>query len=54
MACGDRRRLVLLQTLSTRDFDELAQPFQRWDLRIRQLGLPGLFPGQLIQHLVKR
>jgi AraC family ethanolamine operon transcriptional activator len=45
-ARGDRRRLVLLRTLSTRDFDELAQAFQRWDLRIRQLGR-GPFRGQL-------
>src|SRR5262249_49057780 len=33
-----RRRLVLLQTLLTHDFDELAQAFPQWDLRIRQLG----------------
>jgi AraC family transcriptional regulator, ethanolamine operon transcriptional activator len=45
-ARGNRRRLVLLRTLSTRDFDELAQVFQRWDLRIRQLGC-GPFRGQL-------
>src|SRR5260370_35678107 len=41
-----RRRLVLLQTLKTGDFDELAQAFHRWDLRIRQLGR-GPFQGQL-------
>jgi hypothetical protein len=29
---------MLLQTLSTRDFDELAGAFPRWDLRLRQLG----------------
>jgi AraC family ethanolamine operon transcriptional activator len=46
MGRGDRRRLVPLETLSTRDFDELAQAFQRWDLRIRQLGR-GPFRGQL-------
>jgi hypothetical protein len=38
--------LVLLQTLSTRDPDELAQGFRRWDLRFRQLG-GGPFRGQL-------
>jgi AraC family transcriptional regulator, ethanolamine operon transcriptional activator len=37
---------VLLQQLSTRDFDELAQAFQRWDLRFRQLGR-GPFLGRL-------
>ena len=30
--------LVLLQTLSTRDPDELAEGFRRWELRFRQLG----------------
>jgi AraC family ethanolamine operon transcriptional activator len=35
-----------LQTLSTRDFDELAGAFPRWDLRFRQLGR-GPFQGQL-------
>jgi AraC family ethanolamine operon transcriptional activator len=37
---------VLLQTLRTRDFDELAEAFPRWDLRFRQLGR-GPFRGQL-------
>ena len=37
---------MLLQTLSTRDPDELAQGFRRWDLRFRQLG-GGPFRGQL-------
>jgi hypothetical protein len=32
-----RRRLMRLQTLSTRDFDELAKAFPGWDLRFRQL-----------------
>jgi AraC family ethanolamine operon transcriptional activator len=42
---GNRRRLVL-QTLKTRDIDELAEGFPRWDLRFRQLGR-GPFRGQL-------
>jgi AraC family ethanolamine operon transcriptional activator len=46
MARGIRRRLVLVQTLSTRDFDELAEGFRRWDLRFRQLG-GGPFRGEL-------
>jgi len=37
---------VLLQSLNTGDFDELAEAFLRWDLRIRQLGR-GPFRGQL-------
>ena len=37
---------MLLQALSTPDFDELSQAFRRWDLRIRQLGR-GPFRGQL-------
>jgi len=37
---------VLLQTLRTRDFDELAEGFRRWDLRFRQLG-GGPFRGEL-------
>jgi hypothetical protein len=37
---------VLLQTLRTHDFDELAQAFPQWDLRFRQLGR-GPFRGQL-------
>jgi AraC family ethanolamine operon transcriptional activator len=37
---------MLLQTLSTRDPDELAQGFRRWELRFRQLG-GGPFRGQL-------
>ena len=37
-ARGNGRRLVLLQTLRTHDFDELAGVFRRWDLRLRQLG----------------
>jgi hypothetical protein len=32
----DRRRLVLLQTLETRDFDEMAQALPQWDLRFLQ------------------
>jgi AraC family transcriptional regulator, ethanolamine operon transcriptional activator len=43
---GNRRRLVLLQTLRTRDFDELAEALPRWDLRVRQLGR-GPFRGHL-------
>jgi len=43
---GNRRRLVLLHTLRTSDFDELAEAFPRWDLRFRQLGR-GPFRGQL-------
>jgi hypothetical protein len=45
-ARGNRRRPVLLQTLSTRDFDELVQAFPRWGLRFRQLGR-GPFRGHL-------
>ena len=37
---------MLLQTLRTRDPDELAQGFPRWDLRFRQLG-GGSFRGEL-------
>ena len=37
---------MLLQTLRTRDFDELAQAFPQWDLRFRQLGR-GPFRGQV-------
>jgi AraC family ethanolamine operon transcriptional activator len=37
---------MLLQTLSTRDPDELAEGFRRWELRFRQLG-GGPFRGQL-------
>jgi AraC family ethanolamine operon transcriptional activator len=37
---------MLLQTLSTRDFDELADGFGRWELRFRQLG-SGPFRGEL-------
>jgi AraC family ethanolamine operon transcriptional activator len=37
---------VLLQTLRTRDPDELAEGFHRWDLRFRQLG-GGPFRGEL-------
>jgi AraC family ethanolamine operon transcriptional activator len=37
---------VLLQTLRTRDFDELAEAFPRWDLRFRQVGR-GTFRGEL-------
>ena len=37
---------MLLQTLCTRDFDELAQGFPLWDIRCRQLGR-GPFRGQL-------
>jgi AraC family ethanolamine operon transcriptional activator len=46
MECDNKRRLVLLQTLRTRDFDELAQAFPHWDLRFRQLGR-GPFRGQI-------
>src|SRR5262249_50375236 len=42
---GTRRRLVLLQTFTTQDFDELADALPRWDLRCRQLGR-GPFRGQ--------
>jgi AraC family ethanolamine operon transcriptional activator len=35
-----------LQTLNTRDFDELAEAFPGWDLRFRQLGR-GPFRGRL-------
>jgi AraC family ethanolamine operon transcriptional activator len=35
-----------LQTLSTRDPDELAEGFRRWELRFRQLG-GGAFRGEL-------
>jgi AraC family ethanolamine operon transcriptional activator len=41
-----REPLMLLQTLSTRNFDELADGFRRWDLRFRQLG-GGPFRGEL-------
>jgi AraC family ethanolamine operon transcriptional activator len=37
---------MLLQTLTTRDPDELAEGFRRWDLRFRQLG-GGSFRGEL-------
>jgi AraC family ethanolamine operon transcriptional activator len=37
---------MLLRTLRTRDFDELAGAFPRWDLRLRQLGR-GPFRGRL-------
>jgi len=37
---------MLLQSLSTRDFDEMAEAFPRWDLRVRQLGR-GPFRGHL-------
>jgi AraC family ethanolamine operon transcriptional activator len=43
---GKRTRLMSLQTLSTRDFDELAGAFPRWDLRFRQFGR-GPFRGRL-------
>ena len=35
-----------LQTLRTRDPDELAEGFRRWDLRFRQFG-GGSFRGEL-------
>jgi hypothetical protein len=41
MERDNKRRLVLLQTLRTRDFDELAQAFPQWDLRFRQLNRGG-------------
>ena len=37
---------MLVQTLRTRDFDELAAAFPRWDLRFRQFGR-GPFRGHL-------
>jgi hypothetical protein len=37
---------MLLQTLRTGDFDELAGAFPGWDLRFRQLGR-GPFRGRL-------
>jgi hypothetical protein len=37
---------MLLQTLRTRDPDELAAGFRRWDLHFRQLG-GGAFRGKL-------
>src|SRR5262249_13595470 len=43
---GTRRRVVLLQTLRTGDFDELTGGVPRWDLRFRQLGR-GPFQGHL-------
>jgi AraC family ethanolamine operon transcriptional activator len=41
-----REAPLLLQTLSTRDPDELAEGLRRWDLRFRQLG-GGPFRGEL-------
>jgi hypothetical protein len=49
MELDNRRRLILLQTLRTRDFDELAGAFPRWDLRFRQFGR-GPFRSQLQFH----
>jgi AraC family ethanolamine operon transcriptional activator len=46
MELGNRRCLVHLQTLSTRDFDELAEGFRGWNLRFRQIG-GGSFQGEL-------
>jgi len=37
---------MLLQALCTRDFDELAAAFPRWDHRFRQSG-GGAFRGEL-------
>jgi AraC family transcriptional regulator, ethanolamine operon transcriptional activator len=37
---------MLLHTLSTRDFDELAEGLRRWELRFRQL-VGGSFQGEL-------
>jgi AraC family transcriptional regulator, ethanolamine operon transcriptional activator len=37
---------MVLETLSTRDHDELAEGFRRWELRFRQLG-GGSFRGEL-------
>jgi hypothetical protein len=37
---------MVLQTLRTRDPDELAGGFRQWDLRFRQLG-GGSFRGEL-------
>jgi AraC family ethanolamine operon transcriptional activator len=42
----NRRRLMLLQTLRTRDFDELAAAFPQWNLRFGQFGR-GPFRGHL-------
>jgi AraC family ethanolamine operon transcriptional activator len=41
-----RRRRVVVHTLRTQDFDELAHALPRWDLRCQQLGR-GPFKGQL-------
>jgi hypothetical protein len=38
--------LVLLQTFSTRDFDELGEGFRRWELPFQQGG-DGAFRGEL-------
>jgi AraC family ethanolamine operon transcriptional activator len=46
MAPGTRRRRVVVHTLKTQDFDELADALPRWHLRCRQLGR-GPFQGQL-------
>jgi hypothetical protein len=52
MKRDNRRRLVLLQTLSTRDFDELAQAFPQWDLRFRQLGRGPFSTSGSVQKLI--
>jgi hypothetical protein len=44
---GDsRRRFMILQTLRTGEFDELAGAFPQWNVRIRQFGR-GPFRGHL-------
>src|SRR5262249_39074836 len=43
---GHQETRMPLQTLSTRDPDELAAGFRRWELRFRQLG-GGSFRGEL-------
>jgi hypothetical protein len=40
MERDNRSRLVLLQTLRTRDFDELAAAFPRWNLEAKRPGAP--------------
>jgi AraC family ethanolamine operon transcriptional activator len=43
---GQQEPHMLLETLSTRDFDELADGFRPWQLRFRQVG-GGPFRGEL-------
>jgi hypothetical protein len=44
---------MLLQTLRTRDFDDLAAAFPRWELRVRQLGLGNHFIKCLYQNYIE-